>query len=75
MTWDDHDLMDGWGSYPSTVQQSPVFQGLYIIMRRWVGEPVEWVGEWVCEFCNGLVCLCLCMTGIGVWSIASIPTV
>jgi hypothetical protein len=40
-----------------------------------VGEPVEWVGEWVCEFCNGLVCLCLCMTGIGVWSIASIPTV
>jgi hypothetical protein len=34
MTWDDHDLMDGWGSYPSPVQQSPVFQGLYIIMRR-----------------------------------------
>lgn len=26
MMWDDHDLVDGWGSYPPERQNSPVFQ-------------------------------------------------
>ena len=29
MTWDDHDIFDGWGSYPDTLQNCPVFQGCY----------------------------------------------
>jgi PhoD related phosphatase len=29
MMWDDHDIIDGWGSYPPEVQNSPVHQGLY----------------------------------------------
>lgn len=27
MIWDDHDIFDGWGSYPAVLQQCPVFQG------------------------------------------------
>ncbi|KAI8466181.1 MAG: hypothetical protein J3K34DRAFT_524717 [Monoraphidium minutum] len=34
MTWDDHDLFDGWGSYPERVQTCPVFQGIYAAARR-----------------------------------------
>ena len=26
--WDDHDLLDGWGSYPEERQRCPVFQGI-----------------------------------------------
>jgi len=29
MTWDDHDIFDGWGSYPKDIQASEVYQGLY----------------------------------------------
>lgn len=25
--WDDHDIWDGWGSYPPYLQNCPVFQG------------------------------------------------
>lgn len=25
--WDDHDIWDGWGSYPEHLQNCPVFQG------------------------------------------------
>jgi phosphodiesterase/alkaline phosphatase D-like protein len=25
-SWDDHDIFDGWGSYPEYLQQSAVFQ-------------------------------------------------
>jgi PhoD related phosphatase len=32
--WDDHDIYDGFGSYPSKLQQSPVFQGLFAIAKR-----------------------------------------
>ncbi len=28
MMWDDHDIIDGWGSYPRERQQCPVFQAL-----------------------------------------------
>lgn len=34
MTWDDHDIFDGWGSYPDTLQNCPVFQGCYQAARR-----------------------------------------
>ncbi len=29
MMWDDHDILDGWGSYAPELQNSPVHQGLY----------------------------------------------
>ena len=34
MTWDDHDIFDGWGSYPDGLQNCPVFQGCYQAARR-----------------------------------------
>ena len=33
MMWDDHDVMDGWGSYPSDLHQSPVFQGIFRVAK------------------------------------------
>ena len=32
--WDDHDIMDGWGSYPPERQNCPVFNGLWPIARE-----------------------------------------
>jgi hypothetical protein len=32
--WDDHDILDGWGSYPEARQQSPVFQAIWPAARR-----------------------------------------
>lgn len=29
MMWDDHDIFDGWGSYPEDLQKSPVFQAIF----------------------------------------------
>lgn len=29
MMWDDHDIFDGWGSYPPEQQAAPVFQGIW----------------------------------------------
>lgn len=29
MMWDDHDIFDGWGSYPAEQLNSPVFQGIF----------------------------------------------
>lgn len=29
MMWDDHDVFDGWGSYPPEQQACPVFQGIW----------------------------------------------
>jgi hypothetical protein len=29
MMWDDHDIFDGWGSYPEAQQRSPVFRGIW----------------------------------------------
>lgn len=31
MMWDDHDIFDGWGSYDSDMQDSPVYQGIFEI--------------------------------------------
>jgi hypothetical protein len=32
--WDDHDIFDGFGSYPSNVQKSDIVQTIYKIARR-----------------------------------------
>ena len=34
MMWDDHDIFDGWGSYPREQQECPVFKGIYEIARE-----------------------------------------
>lgn len=57
MTWDDHDIFDGWGSYPEKLQATPVFQvglevqGLHAIVRlslcSWgaaAAAPAPWQG-------------------------------
>lgn len=31
MMWDDHDIFDGWGSYPELVNQCPVYRGIFDI--------------------------------------------
>lgn len=33
MMWDDHDIMDGWGSYPWEQHSCPVYQGIFAIAR------------------------------------------
>lgn len=33
MMWDDHDIIDGWGSHPAELHQSPVFQGIYTVAK------------------------------------------
>ncbi|SCK21503.1 alkaline phosphatase D family protein [Vogesella sp. LIG4] len=35
MMWDDHDIMDGWGSYPRQQHYSAVYQGIYAVARRY----------------------------------------
>jgi hypothetical protein len=34
MTWDDHDIFDGYGSYPRRLQTCAVFRGLAGVARR-----------------------------------------
>ncbi|MDP3702663.1 MAG: alkaline phosphatase D family protein [Hylemonella sp.] len=34
MMWDDHDIMDGWGSYPQEQHACPVYQGIFDVARR-----------------------------------------
>jgi hypothetical protein len=33
-SWDDHDIFDGWGSYPEALQESAVFSGIFSAARR-----------------------------------------
>lgn len=33
MMWDDHDILDGWGSHLAQLHDSPVFQGIFAIAR------------------------------------------
>lgn len=48
MMWDDHDIMDGWGSHPAELHDSPVFQGIFEVakaafecfQRQMMGAPV-----------------------------------
>lgn len=34
MMWDDHDIFDGWGSYPEELQKTPVFRAIYDRAKR-----------------------------------------
>lgn len=34
MTWDDHDIFDGWGSYSSEDQKCTVYQGIFEVAKR-----------------------------------------
>lgn len=34
MSWDDHDIFDGWGSYPCYLQESKVFKGIFECAKR-----------------------------------------
>jgi hypothetical protein len=36
MVWNEHDIFEGWGSYPDIMQTCPVFQGARAC-ARWVG--------------------------------------
>ncbi|GFE66984.1 alkaline phosphatase D family protein [Litoreibacter roseus] len=35
MMWDDHDIFDGWGSYPTELQNCEVFQVIYDVAKRY----------------------------------------
>ncbi len=35
MMWDDHDIFDGWGSYPKEMQECKVYQGIFSHARRY----------------------------------------
>jgi hypothetical protein len=35
LMWDDHDIMDGWGSYSEELHTSPVFQGIFAIAKNY----------------------------------------
>jgi PhoD related phosphatase len=37
MMWDDHDIMDGWGSHPADLHECAVFQGIYNVARAAFG--------------------------------------
>ncbi len=35
MMWDDHDIFDGWGSYPDDLQNCEVFQSIFAAAKRY----------------------------------------
>lgn len=35
MMWDDHDIFDGWGSFPDALQRSAVFQGIFSYAKKY----------------------------------------
>jgi hypothetical protein len=35
MMWDDHDIFDGWGSYPTLQHESDVYQGIFRVAREY----------------------------------------
>ena len=35
MMWDDHDIFDGWGSYPGELQSSPMYQAIFSAAKRY----------------------------------------
>jgi hypothetical protein len=35
MMWDDHDIFDGWGSFPSELQECEVFKAIFKVARRY----------------------------------------
>lgn len=47
MMWDDHDIIDGWGSYPPALQYSPVLRHIFDSARRafWVFQLQQKAGD------------------------------
>ena len=35
MMWDDHDIFDGWGSYPEEIQNCEVYQAIFSVAKRY----------------------------------------
>jgi len=35
MMWDDHDIFDGWGSYPSDMQTCPYYQAIFAAAKKY----------------------------------------
>lgn len=35
MMWDDHDIIDGWGSYPQERHESPMYQGIFEVAESY----------------------------------------
>ncbi len=35
MMWDDHDIFDGWGSYPYEQHNCPVYQGIFSVAKQY----------------------------------------
>lgn len=35
MMWDDHDIFDGWGSYPKDLHECPVYQAIFATARKY----------------------------------------
>lgn len=35
MMWDDHDIFDGWGSYPAEDHDCPVYQGVFAVAKKY----------------------------------------
>lgn len=35
MMWDDHDIFDGWGSYPHKMHKSAVYQGIFSLAEQY----------------------------------------
>ena len=35
MMWDDHDIFDGWGSYPKDMQESEVYQAIFKYAKKY----------------------------------------
>jgi phosphodiesterase/alkaline phosphatase D-like protein len=35
MMWDDHDIFDGWGSYPKELQECDVYKGIFQVAKKY----------------------------------------
>ena len=35
MMWDDHDIFDGWGSYPESLQHCEIFEAIFSVAKRY----------------------------------------
>ena len=52
MMWDDHDIFDGWGSYPHALLTCTVFQGNLLLLT-----PLLWPPPFPCAVLQGTVLL------------------
>jgi len=35
MMWDDHDIFDGWGSYPEDIQKCDVYKNIFSVAKKY----------------------------------------